>query len=739
MASERINVVVNGHDLKFWMPIQKELEKSNKFVFRHDIWQGHDAHDEEHSRSCLDWADVLMCEWTMGNAVWYSNNKKPKQTLITRLHAQEKNTVYPGKLNIDNVDNICFVGEHVRREVIEKFSLPDAKTCTIGNFVSSAKYNFPKQTGAEFNLGMIGVVPMSKRMDRAFDLLELLLQKDDRYSLHIKGPSPKSYDWLWARTAEKEYYENLWERIRQSGISHRVIFDAPGDDVDQWLKNIGFILSPSNFESFHMAVAEGMSSGAIPVVWDWNGATEIYSFLQTHKTTESARQFVEKHTHSRASEILAKQSKNYIEQNFDTELICGAWRELLLGSGSGSNRQVASSAPGKNIVVIWLIAEWQTYHRREMIEALAANLLGHIEILAIEPGSNPEHLIRTGMETQESIDRLNAYMPRCVADNIRVARVLDFPPSGSTEFLNALVNNTYGKQSNLLHWIYKPNQVDRLPDGLQDQFVYEIYDEYTREFGSGSRVASMEKLEKKATRHAQHVFFTSEELMLRKKDMCNSYSLVNNGVKEEVFEKYSCDPVRDSDRCLRNSVGYLGNLSDFFNWQLMCSVVEDMPDVDFFFHGGIEREILRGTVDGYVETLENLPNSYFTGRVSREQGAAAIARYDVLIIPFVENDAMDAVNPLKLWEYLAVGRPVISSPMKAISHLHDLISFASSKEEWVMQISRHANAKLAPETIEKYQGIAKEFSWNKLTKDHASVLKSYFHDSELKELTSASK
>ena len=141
MKKSKIKVVVCGHDQKFWKPIQRELEKTNRFEFREDHWQGHDEHDLTKSKQCVEWADVIMAEWTMGNAVWYSKNKKKHQRLITRLHLQERNTPFPGKLKIDNVEQIVFVGKHIQEEVAEKFSIPAHKTSVISNFVDYQRYS----------------------------------------------------------------------------------------------------------------------------------------------------------------------------------------------------------------------------------------------------------------------------------------------------------------------------------------------------------------------------------------------------------------------------------------------------------------------------------------------------------------------------------------------------------------------------------------------------------------------
>src|SRR5690606_41111982 len=55
-----------------------------------------------------------------------------------------------------------------------------------------------------------------------------------------------------------------------------VIFDGPGSDMAEWFRHIGYILSTSDSEGCHTSVAEGMASGAIPVIYRWPGAETVY-------------------------------------------------------------------------------------------------------------------------------------------------------------------------------------------------------------------------------------------------------------------------------------------------------------------------------------------------------------------------------------------------------------------------------------------------------------------------------
>ncbi|EWH03468.1 glycosyltransferase family protein [Halomonas sp. BC04] len=292
--TQKTRVLVAGHDLKFFTLLQKKLEATGRFEFLTDRWQDHNKHNENRSRSLLEKADVIFCEWCLGNLKWYSHNKLPHQRLVGRFHLQERELPYVAEANWGNIDHISYVSEFIRREGQKAFGFPFEKTSVIPNLLDESKFTPKKKTGdARYTLGIIGVAPARKRLDRALDLLESLLEEDDRYCLRVKGKHPLDYGWLLKREDELAYYCNVFERINTNPrLRHKVIFDPPGDDVNEWFSMVGFILSPSDFESFHMAIGEGMLTGAMPIIWNWDGAEEIWGSQYVIRSLQEAKQVV---------------------------------------------------------------------------------------------------------------------------------------------------------------------------------------------------------------------------------------------------------------------------------------------------------------------------------------------------------------------------------------------------------------------------------------------------------------
>jgi glycosyltransferase involved in cell wall biosynthesis len=270
-------VLVAGHDLKFARPILAALEQAGHTVLI-DQWDNHTQHDEERSLELLAQADVVLCEWGLGNAVWYSRHLRSTQRLVVRVHSQELFRPYLSRVKHEAVDGYVFVGELIRRAAVESHGVPAAKTHIIPNFVDAEALDLPKIENSSKHLGFVGIVPRAKRMDLAVDVLTRLLEQDPEYKLFIKGRQPQDYPWMAQRPDEMEWYQRQYARIEEinAAFPGAVVFDPQGDDMPEWYRKIGIALSTSDFESFHLTIADGAASRALPVSLAWPGSDFIY-------------------------------------------------------------------------------------------------------------------------------------------------------------------------------------------------------------------------------------------------------------------------------------------------------------------------------------------------------------------------------------------------------------------------------------------------------------------------------
>jgi len=331
--NKRIRLLLAGHSLSFCEEIARRARSGGAAV-REDLWRTHGGHNEEASAAAIAWADVVHCEWCLGNAVWYSHNKQPGQRLVVRFHRMELQTAYPGEVDLDHVDAMVFVARHVLEGACERWGWDpdDPRLRIVPNGVDLGPPGPPKPPEALFALAAIGCVPRLKRLDRALDVLELLRRQDDRYRLLVKGREPWEYPWMAGRGEERAYYEDLFQRLEETpGLREAVEFEPFGDDVPAFLRRAGWIISTSEVEGHSVALAEGMASGAVPVIVARPGAAQQYQEGWVHADPAAAARAI-----LRTQEQGEAQSEGALAAHFaerwSWDRLGPVWERLLLGS-----------------------------------------------------------------------------------------------------------------------------------------------------------------------------------------------------------------------------------------------------------------------------------------------------------------------------------------------------------------------------------------------------------------------
>ncbi|PXW85861.1 glycosyltransferase involved in cell wall biosynthesis [Pseudogracilibacillus auburnensis] len=292
LIQSKPTILFASHDFKFLNWYIDHCKQSGKYNVLIDKWRNHSAHDERKSISLLQKADIIFCEWGLGNAVFYSNNKLKGQKLYIRIHRQELVTDHLQLVNFNNVTKVIAISTHIYEEFHRVKNIPRNKMMIIPNMVDVNRFNKLKQENVEYHIGLLGYLPRLKRLDRAITIFEELYNHDKRFKLYIKGKHPKDLPWLWKQPIEIIYFKKLFKKIKRSKWRKNVIFESHGDDVAEWFTNINFILSTSDVESFHLAPMEGMASGTIPIVFNWPGAETLYPLENVVKNEKEAVELI---------------------------------------------------------------------------------------------------------------------------------------------------------------------------------------------------------------------------------------------------------------------------------------------------------------------------------------------------------------------------------------------------------------------------------------------------------------
>lgn len=289
LESIKQRMVIAGHDMKFVRPALSVLEEFYTIEF--DEWTDHNDHDEGRSLELLAWADVIFCEWMLGNAVWYSERKLPRQTMIVRVHRFELTKDYGLDIDIDSVDRFLVIAPALMDELQLTFDIPRTKIAYVPNYLPLDEYVQGTDPDRVFRLAMVGIVPKLKGFHRALELLNELRKLDPRYTLTIFGNQPSDYPWVASDPDEMEYFQSCNNYIEECDLSEAVRF-AGWVDPRQELQNIGFVLSLSDLEGSHVAAAEGFAAGAITVIRPWHGSEFLYPKKYVKNTLEESLELI---------------------------------------------------------------------------------------------------------------------------------------------------------------------------------------------------------------------------------------------------------------------------------------------------------------------------------------------------------------------------------------------------------------------------------------------------------------
>lgn len=246
--------------------------------------------------------------------------------------------------------------------------------------------------------------------------------------------------------------------------------------------------------------------------------------------------------------------------------------------------------------------------------------------------------------------------------------------------------------------------------------VYDCIDELAVHVTRPNLHEMYEKWERELIARSAAVVVTAERLgqtvLGIRRDAC--VRLIRNGVDAERFERLAAGP-RPGDVGVGPVVGFVGALYDWVDFALIAEVARAMPDVRFVFVGP-RRE------GGDSRAADGLANVTFLGARPYDAVPAYVAAFDVCWVPFKQNDVALAANPVKIYEYLAVGKPVVSTPVADMDHFGGLIASAASPVTMVAAL----RAALAgdPAAAAARRRFARANSWRSRAAEYAALAES---------------
>ena len=219
--------------------------------------------------------------------------------------------------------------------------------------------------------------------------------------------------------------------------------------------------------------------------------------------------------------------------------------------------------------------------------------------------------------------------------------------------------------------------------------------------------------------------------LIRRADVCIASSrplatrLEERGAKEVLYwpncadtGAYSAVPRRRKGAGERPVAGFIGAVQEHkIDVELVAATARLLPDWDFCLIGPVGEGLQTSTL-----TTTSLPdNVHLKGRRGRAELPDLVAGFDVAIIPYRLNDYTRCVFPMKVFEYLAAGLPIVSTRLPSLVGEVDHVTYAETPESWAAAIER-ARSTDGQGAIADRRSYAADHSWEQRGAEAAALL-----------------
>lgn len=265
-------------------------------------------------------------------------------------------------------------------------------------------------------------------------------------------------------------------------------------------------------------------------------------------------------------------------------------------------------------------------------------------------------------------------------------------------------------------YLWHVNFADAVSAVKNELSVYHIYDEYSH----SEHELPLDVAEERMVRSVGQVFTVSPTMQARKGALNRHSTLISNGVDYDAFATPVPEPA-DLHDIPHPRIGYTGYIKKQIDWELLLELAQRRSSWSFVFVGARHAH---PEIDAILARLDALPNVHFLGTKPTSELSRYPQHLDVCLMPYKVNDYTKYIYPLKLHEYLASGRPVVSVPLPALRGCEHLVDIASGAAEWEHAIERQLEPAVTdPARTLARQAEARRHDWSTIADRIAAVIR----------------
>jgi glycosyltransferase involved in cell wall biosynthesis len=259
-----------------------------------------------------------------------------------------------------------------------------------------------------------------------------------------------------------------------------------------------------------------------------------------------------------------------------------------------------------------------------------------------------------------------------------------------------------------LLWTYNPLTARLLRTERFERIVYHCVDDIAAQPGMPAGV--LEGAERELTAGADVVFTTAPRLQETRRRWNPATHYLPNVADFDHFSK-ALDPAlpvpADIAAVPGPRLGFIGALSGYkVDFEMIRTVARARPDWSVVLIGKV------GEGDPWTDParLEGLPNLHLLGPRPYAELPAYLKAFDVALLPSTRNEYTDSMFPMKFFEYLAAGRPVVSVDLPALRAFRSAAWLTDSTDRFIAAVQAVLDGAVPP--LESRLALAREHTWD---------------------------
>ncbi len=320
-------------------------------------------------------------------------------------------------------------------------------------------------------------------------------------------------------------------------------------------------------------------------------------------------------------------------------------------------------------------------------------------VLYIEPWPNLRPMLREWRSGRFSLAEVCGPRLTRVGPDLFVYRPPDWAPRAARFPLRMATEAAYMASLRLvlrrlrinepILWLFLPDMeifVGRFDEKL---VIYHMVDEYSGYYGvSETWRGVMQSMEKQLARQADLVFVSSPTLLERKKALNECVYLIPNAVDYEAFAAVSSGDgsiPQDVARLPSPVAGYVGAINEKLDLDLLARIADSIREWSLLLVGPVRVEDAEG--QRALEKLRKMPHVQLLGRRDVTDVPRYISACDVCLLPYRINEWTRNIDSLKLYEYLACGKPVVATDVPAVRRFDEVVEIATEERDFVARMN----------------------------------------------------